>query len=438
MRLTGWLLAAVLLAGAAAGCGGTEQQVPLQQVVHVPGDARTITAALDRVEPGGLVLVSAGTYRESVTILKNDVTLRGTDRNRVVLDGEGRRSNGVVVGAAGVVVENLTAKDYLLNGVLVTGVVDRHGTGIGRGSDGYHHLDTAKYPPVPDFTVRYVSALNNGLYGIYAFNRRHGTIAHSYASGSADSGIYVGQCERCDILVTDNVAELNAVGYESANSSGVTVVRNRFTRNRVGLTMSSDYQEAYAPQRAAVVAGNLVSANNESQTPEQADGGFGIGIGLGGSTGVVLVRNRIEGNASAGLLVGPAEDLPARANRAVGNLVRRNGVDLAYSASAQSGGPSPNCLVVPAGARTSPDPWPAFLRCVRGAPVVGDFPVLRLQPAPAGIPFLDVARPGPLPSMPGDPATVPFRRAQAPDPVDLDALALPPSTWLAGAARVEP
>ena len=436
MRFRSW--SAVLVATSAlvcglTGCGEQPHTRPLKEVVRVPQDEPTISDAVDSVRPGGLVLVSPGTYRESVTILKNDVTLRGTDRNTVVLDGEGKRPNGVVVGSSGVVVENLTTQDYLLNGVLVTGVVDRHGVGIGRGSDGYHHLDTAKYPPVPDFAVRYVTAIDNGLYGIYAFNRQHGTIEHSYASGSADSGFYVGQCLGCDILVTDNVAELNAVGYESANSTGVSVVRNRFTRNRVGLTMSSDYQEAFAPQRRALVAGNLVSDNDERRTPEQADGGFGVGIGLGGSTGVQVLKNRIEGNASAGLLISPAEDLPARDNRARGNVLHGNGVDLAFWSSAQSGGARANCLERPAGTTTYPRSWPALLSC--GSGQLDDVPPFRLRGAPAGIPFLDVPPPGRLPTMPGDPATLPFRRAQAPEPVDLAALVVPSPHWLADAAR---
>jgi hypothetical protein len=429
----GLIVALGLLGGLSAGCGAEERTRPLQQVVRVPQDEPTIADAVDRVLPGGLVLVGPGTYRESVTIRKNDITVRGTDRNAVVLDGEGKRPNGVVVGSAGVVVENLTTKNYLLNGVLVTGVIDRSGVGIGRGSDGYHHLDTAQYPPVPDFAVRYVTAVDNGLYGIYAFNRQHGTIEHSYASGSADSGFYVGQCEHCDILVTDNVAEYNAVGYESANSTGVSVVRNRFSRNRVGLTMSSDYQEAFAPQRAALVAGNLVSGNDAAQTPEQADGGFGIGIGLGGSVGVRVLRNRIEHNASAGLLVSPAEDLPAEGNTASGNVYAGTGTDLAFWSSAQSDGTRPNCLERPAGATTYPTPWPALVACDRGA--LDQVPPFRLRPAPPGVPFLDVPGPGPLPTMPGDTASLPYRRAQAPTPVDLETVVVPPATWLARSAR---
>ena len=91
---------------------------------------------------------------------------------------------------------------------------------MGRGSNGYTKLDTQKFPPLQGFRVSYVTASNNALYGIYAFDAQHGVIEQSYASGSADSGFYVGQCKPCDIVVRGNVAERNAVGYEGTNASG--------------------------------------------------------------------------------------------------------------------------------------------------------------------------------------------------------------------------
>ena len=86
--------------------------------------------------------------------------------------------------------------------------------------------------------------------------------------GSADSGFYVGQCRDCDILVTDNVAERNAVGFENANASdSLVIVGNRFAGNRVGLTLLSSYQEAFLPQQVNQVVGNLISDNDAGRLP---------------------------------------------------------------------------------------------------------------------------------------------------------------------------
>lgn len=54
-----------------------------------------------------------------------------------------------------------------------------------------------------------ITAVTNGDYGAYAFDSVHGQFDHSYASGSPDSGLYIGQCEHCDAVVTDVVAEYN-------------------------------------------------------------------------------------------------------------------------------------------------------------------------------------------------------------------------------------
>lgn len=64
-----------------------------------------------------------------------------------------------------------------------------------------------------------VTAQNNGLYGIYAFNRTGGVIRDNLASGGSDAGVYVGQCADCGAVVSGNVVESNAVGIELANAS---------------------------------------------------------------------------------------------------------------------------------------------------------------------------------------------------------------------------
>ncbi|MGH3813639.1 MAG: right-handed parallel beta-helix repeat-containing protein [Pseudonocardiaceae bacterium] len=227
------VLLLVLLTGCAGGAARSEGSIRPPGAgavtITVPGDAPTISAAVTAAEPGDLVLVGPGTYRETVQITTEGITLRGTDRARVVIDGEVIRPNGVVVRSAGVTVQNLTVRHALLNGVLITGM-----PGDG-GSSGYTRPDPARFPPLRGFHIDHVTSYNNGLYGIYAFHAQDGLIEHSYTSGMADSGIYVGQCKPCGIVVRANVAERNAVGYEGTNASGnMFVVGNRFAGNRVG------------------------------------------------------------------------------------------------------------------------------------------------------------------------------------------------------------
>ncbi|WP_233438349.1 right-handed parallel beta-helix repeat-containing protein [Actinokineospora spheciospongiae] len=325
-----------------------------------------------------------------------DITLRGESRNDVVLDGQLRQSNGVVVAASGVAVENLTVKGNTQNGVLVTGSAKAIDGAPGEG--GYDTGDEEVHF-VESFLVSHVTATGNGLYGIYAFSARNGVIEGSYASGSADSGIYLGQCKPCRVVVRDNVAELNAIGFEGTNASGdVYVVGNRFSGNRVGLTTSSDHQEKLLPQQGSVIAGNLVAANQQAATPEQADGGWGTGVGIDGGSDNRVIRNRITDNANAGLVITATQDLPANGNQVLDNVFTANGVDVAWTFPTQTKGYG-NCLG-DADTRTVPAGLAAVAPCPATAGSPSPSGVLTGPRPPRGIPFTDVAAPPAQPQIP--------------------------------------
>ncbi|MFJ7208046.1 NosD domain-containing protein [Streptomyces sp. NPDC098789] len=431
------VLAAVQTTACTADPGGPADAVPRgPATIRVPAEAPTITAALERARPRDLVLVSPGRYRETVHVRTERVVVRGTDRNRVIVDGEGRRGNGIVVTARGVTIENLTVSGHLQNGVLVTGLKN-DGEGVGRGSDGYHRLDPVANPPLDGFRVQYVTAADNGLYGIYAFNARHGSIEHNYASGSADSGLYVGQCKPCDILVRGNVAERNAVGYEGTNASGpLWVVGNRFTGNRVGMTVNSDYLEALTPQIGGTIAGNLIADNTAADTPEQADGGFGIGIGIAGGRNNTVMHNRISGHPRAGLILSSSEDLPPIGNHVSDNLFAENSLDAAYLASVHAPG-SGNCFTGALGP-TLPADLTATMGCPAGAPAptAGPRTALDAPAAPVGTPFLDVPLPPEQPQLPGGAAARPGAPSDSgPGPISPESVPVPAPDLLETCSR---
>lgn len=423
-----------------AGCGGGDSgsdkgsRPPGTHVtIRVPADAPTISAAVSLARSGDLVLVAPGVYHESVTIDTARVTLRGTSRDKVVIDGRLRQANGVVVTAPGVAVENLTVENNTQNGVLVTGSAKAVAGLPGRG--GY---DTGDEPVtfLTSFLVSYVTATRNGLYGIYAFSAQNGVIEHSYASGGADSGIYVGQCRPCRVVVRDNVAELNAVGYEGTNASGdMYVVGNRLAGNRVGLTTDSDHQEKLLPQRGAVIAGNLIAGNQQTRTPEQADGGWGIGAGVDGGSGNQFLRNRITGNADAGLVITATADIPPNGNRIDGNTFAGNGIDVGWTFPGDTRGQG-NCLHGNALRVTVP----ARLAVTASCPVPGTSPspsgTWTGPAAPGGIPFTDVAKPAPQPQFPNAGTAGPTAVPAVPALPDPAGIALPPASLLAAGARV--
>ncbi|MFD1717429.1 right-handed parallel beta-helix repeat-containing protein [Georgenia deserti] len=428
------LFGVISLLTALTACGtGTDVSTDEDPaILQVPEEHETISAAVRAAEPGDLVLVSPGVYREEVHVATEDVTVRGTERDEVVIDGEGVRPSGIVATADGVRIENLTVQETTFYGVLVTGLHDESGPAA-PAVDDYERFDPAEFPPVERFGVSHVTAANNGLYGIYAFHAQHGYVTDSYASGSADSGLYVGQCRECDVLVQGNVAERNAVGFENANASdSVVVVGNRFSGNRVGMAILSNYQEAFTPQHGNTVVGNVVTHNDSEQSPAHAQGGFGIGIGVSGGQDNLFSRNLVTANPRAGILLTHAEDLAATGNTFEQNMFRAedvapNGVDIANTSAGRTPA-ADNCVTGASGLPTVlPDALLADCSGRQPATGAGELPSPEIPP---GMSFLQVPAPPPQHSM-DDAERVPDRLPATTAIPDLDSVEVPPPDFLA-------
>ncbi len=331
------LIVSVFVVIVSAACGN---DAPSARVIRVPGDAATITEAVERAKPGTTIEIAAGIYRAGVTVDVEGITLRGVDRNTVILDGEHKLTNGVSVIADNVAVENMTIRNYVQNGVVFNGV--SAATAAGRSGDGVTFgTDDAV---LTGYRVSWVTTYNNGLYGIYAFASRDGLIEHSLASGHPDSGIYVGQCKPCNVVITDVVAERNAIGYYGTNASGGVVVANsEFRNNRLGMTPNSQDMEKLAPQAEATIVGNIVVDNDDPTAPAIPEGFFGSGIAVGGGTKNVILRNRVTGNDRAGIELLALKDYAPENNRIEGNVLADNGIDLLF-AIVGSRGAAGNCF----------------------------------------------------------------------------------------------
>lgn len=434
-RIFGIVVTCLLATLALSACvGPSADNSSGSDTINVPADAPTIAEAAQRVKSGQTILIAPGTYKESVVIDVPDVTVAGADRNSVILDGEGKQGEGILVIADGVSVQNLTVKSYLFNGILVTGLRDGK-TGSARGVEGYTRLDPVKYPPLQRYSIDSVTAYNNGLYGVYVFNSQNGVVVDSYASGSADSGFYLGQCVQCNSVFRGNVAENNAVGFENANASdSVYVVQNNFSDNRVGATFTSNYQEAFSPQTGSTVVGNVISSNNQPDSPAQAEGGFGIGLGVAGGTQNIFSRNLIENNQQTGISVRNTEDLPAIGNQFIDNSLAGNPLDYADLASDRASSRD-NCLQ-PVGSLTVLPPNAVVSQCPapqNSTSPSADSSALPQVTVPSGVPFLRVTAP---PEQPNKPVSGPRQPLPGtPELPDAGSIGLPTSDYLSGNKR---
>ena len=413
--------------------------------IAVPADQPTIQGAVDAASPGDLVLVSPGVYSESVNITTAGLTLRGTDRNTVILDGGFVLENGVrVLGANNVTVQNMTARNYTNNAFFWTGVRGYHGS--------------------------YLTSYRTGNYGIYAFDSVDGQFDHSFASGSPDAGFYIGECFPCNAAILDSISEYNGLGYSGTNSGGnLVIARNEFRFNRAGVVPNSGSYELCYPERDTTVVGNLVHDNSQPDTPaiDVAKLAMGNGIITPGGHNNLIIRNQVWNHERVGIALvpfpedGPKDDIPtgdeltipcsearnlplaakdtlpgtllwdAVGNRVEDNAVSASGIaDLAFGTLTGADDPLGNCFSgntfsssapaaieenMPCAERGQMLPWTDPLDLVAliasARPDSGDYKVQPVPPAQPNMP--DAA------SAPGQPA-VGF-----PELLDLDSIPLP-------------
>ena len=384
---------------------------PLADALMVPDDYATIQEAVDAAKPGDLVLIGPGTYHEAVIVETDDIVIRGTDRNAVVIDGEHERENGFIVFSNGVAIENLTTHSHTSNGVFFTG---DYGTDI----------------IVDGYRASYVTAYNNGLYGIYAFNATNGLIEHSYGSGHPDSAFYIGQCNPCNAVIRNVLAENNALGYSGTNASGNLVIQDSEWRgNRIGMVPNTLDGEELAPQGDIVIVGNYVHDNGNEDTPRKSadwDIGFGGGIVIAGGNDNLISRNLVTDNSFAGIALAVFLDdnlWLAERNTVKDNVVSGSPHDLFLMVWDVPAGPLGNCFTgntfetsIPADIETvAPCQGEAVAFDDNGAPNFGEFAVSDHTAMPT---------PPDQPTMPGA-LTELARRAGPPPAVNLDAVRLP-------------
>jgi len=247
----------------------------------------TIQSAVDAAKAGDLILINSGVYNESVTITTPYLTIRGKDRNGVIIDGEFMRENGIqIYEADGVSVENLSVRNFSLNGV------------YWNNSKGYK--------------ASHVTAYNNGDYGVYAFNSTDGIFEKIYASGHPDSGIYIGQCYPCNALIYDSVVEGNALGYSGTNAGGHLYIYNNIWRdNMSGIIPNTLDSELNPPGRETTIVGNLVVDNNNYEAPANRFGlvAQGMGIVMPGRVGDIVEKNIVVNHDKYGLVASPMLDV---------------------------------------------------------------------------------------------------------------------------------
>jgi Right handed beta helix region len=261
-----------------------------------PGDS--IQAAVDAASPGDIVIVGAGTYRESVRIRTDALTLRAQGRVTLEPPNYGEYECYLPGHVAGFCVApadfdpslgtyTRRVRDVTITGFRIVGF-----------DDGVFGFGTE------NLKVSDVVAIDNSDYGVASFEGIGTTFTRNETSGSHDAGIYIGDSMDAAAVVTHNRSWDNALGILVRHSRHVVVSHNEVWGNCLGVFLLSDFEAGGSGH--ITVANNTVSANN-SLCPEFE--GFlpdlgGGGIVLAGSQHDVIFHNVVTDNRGNTLFSG--------------------------------------------------------------------------------------------------------------------------------------
>ena len=362
--------------------GAVAQVLRVGTYQGIPGQYASIQGAVDDASPYDWILVAPGDYKTASTrtvsasgesfpagvlIQTPDLTLRGMNRNTVVVDGTKPGTppcssaaadqnygpptaggpggiNGVMVWKADdVSVENMTACNFLAGAGGNSGTEGGSGSsyisgnefwwngGYDSGAVGGWGFDGSYLTATSTFydAATAQTAASAAEYGIFSSNWSGGTWDHSYASNFNDSGYYIGACQQiCDQTIDDAWAEYNALGYSGSNSGGSLVIENsQFDNNEDGLDTNSQNGDNPPPQDGACPGGstspiththscwvfvdNSVHDNNNPNVPtagEAAAGPVGTGMTLTGARNDTVMDNTFADNGAWGTALVPYPD----------------------------------------------------------------------------------------------------------------------------------
>jgi len=335
---------------------------PPNIIVH---KGESIQAAVNKAKAGMTIFIEPGVYRETILVDKQGIKLIGKLKrigDEVIIKNPGDEENGIEVtgNGDGFTLANVTIKEFSDNGVFLNGA--------------------------DNYVISHVKAINNKEYGIFPVHCNNGLIEFCIATGSADTGIYVGQST--NVKMQFNTAYANVIGLEVENSSFVDVEFNSAYNNVAGIMVDVLPGHDIKTCSNINVRSNRFYNNNHENFGDTAELESSVPVGSGviilGADQTVVEGNTVTGNDFTGIVVfstlvlsviagvPPEEILSDIEPNPDGNIIVRNtlrnngsnppeipglplpGVDLLYDGSGTN-----NCWKNNIFKTSSPSPLPA-------------------------------------------------------------------------------
>lgn len=242
-------------------------------------DGESISDAVKKAKGGAVIEVEPGIYKETVTVDKHDITLRGKvdGDSRPVLEGENKLNDGLIASGNNFVMSGFKIQNYKGNGIST------------QGSNGVKLID--------------IFVDGTGVYGLYPVQSKNILIENCKATKIKDAAIYVGESH--DIVVRNNEVYGNVAGIEIENSTNAVVENNDAHDNTGGILAFALPNKMVTVCENVAIKNNRVVNNNVKNfgDPKSIIGRLpsGSGIIIMAADAVVVRDNEIKNNSSFGV-----------------------------------------------------------------------------------------------------------------------------------------
>ncbi len=310
------------LVGSGLGCTAATAAGPMIRLVR-PGES--IQKAVDAAKPGDTVLLTPGTYRESVRVTTSGLTLRGSGPSTVITPATGSTSNACAKAGNGICVEGKDGhpvEDTTVAALTLSGFT----------KNGLWSTWTDR------LTVRQVNAEKNKVWGIAQDHSARGMFLDDTARDNGEAGLFLantvaaegGSTDTHGAVIARNRLEGNRVGVTVRRLRDLVVTANDISGNCVGVFVVGDENTPRAG--ALTVSDNVIQKNNKfcpktARLPSLQ----GSGIVLTGVEDTLVTRNVIKDNAgtspmSGGIVIYKSiVGAPNQRNQISGNALLHNG-----------------------------------------------------------------------------------------------------------------
>ncbi|MEW2615536.1 right-handed parallel beta-helix repeat-containing protein [Streptomyces sp. NPDC047880] len=281
--------------------------------VHVVKPGESIQKAVDSARPGDTVLLGRGIHRTSVDITTPGLTLRGMGRGTVLRPAAGTSTAATAPSTASRAPKAAGSCAAAGNGICVAGTKGHNVAGVTIAS-----LTVTGFPKTGVYaheadrlTVRNVTAVRNGVWGIATERSRRGVFRGNVARNNGDAGLFLantvkeeqGASDTGGTVVEHNRLEGNRIGVTVRRLRNLTVAANHLTGNCAAVFVVGDENKPKAG--FVTVRGNRIERNNKS-CPKTArlDALQGSGIVVTGADDNLITRNVIRDNVGRSPLSG--------------------------------------------------------------------------------------------------------------------------------------